>query len=302
MIRCMTKRDSRQAPVDPPSWKSRVEQSLPEPLPQALAALEAAAATAPREPALAQLGQEAFGLQGEALVAWCARAWWGRAASEAVYRRLIDGRIAEVAALLQPWQADTLLECVEARRGLLICGSHLGARRVVRWACTRSFPDLTILAAGTPRAGAAGVIDARDRQSRSQFVGRAIRDLRHGGMILAAPDGRQGNASVDLRFLGRPVTMRLGMARILALSGAASVAMAATWEGHRLQLRSAVLPAAPPIRRAAPTWELHWCQQYVQWLEQLCAADAANLRLMGGFWTRDGSGVLPAPRRRRKGT
>ena len=127
------------------------------------------------------------------------------------------------------------------------------------------------------------MVPADSASGRARFLGAAALRLREGLPVYAAADGRWGSGGVDQTFLGMQVEIRLGVPRMLRAVGADSTVLAAVWRGHRIGLSCRPLPAATDPDDLS--WEKHWIDAYLGWMEDICRHDPANLRFAGGFWT-----------------
>lgn len=224
-----------------------------------------------------ELALESLNVPSDSLVDWYRRAWFGRVAARMIQRRVRSGRTHELAAILDEGPGDV-------PRGLLV-GAHVGPPSFARYTLARAHSDLLVLAKG-PRVGAEEVLWLDDEPTTRLAPLMAFEHLESGKPVYFAADGRVGSVTIESTFLGRKVAIRSPLPLLGPRAGAPIHLVLAVWEGHRVTVRTQAMPKPTESTLG------EWYDMYTQKVEEVCMADAANLRLRGGFWAPGEGGVF----------
>jgi lauroyl/myristoyl acyltransferase len=184
------------------------------------------------------------------------------------------------------------------RRGPHILGlCHIGPKGLTELALDHFQIPALVLAKEAPWPSVARSISQRirfsmvgdDHVSRGLALKRAIDELRAGGTVAVAIDGRQGDALVDAPFLGGRIRMGRGAGVLGRLTGAPIVPCALTWgAGWKMNLqifdalRSPSAPAAD-----AEIFEKETAAIAAEWLENFTRKNPGQLQLYRLPWLLD---------------
>lgn len=219
---------------------------------------------------LRRWGRDHLSLDGAALDAWTARAWWGLAAGELVRSGLYDPATHDEAMSLVTSTAG--LDAVEAanrKGGVVVVGAHLGPPKLaMRWTVVRQWPMLLWTnQRGMPEwfvhTATSSAINPVDVRVRHVVLPRSAAHLRSGGIVLGAPDVATGRRRVVLERLGTRWELSLGLPTLVRRFSVSAFVVMARWRGERLHLSAEAIEP--------PSDELdgeEWCRA---WLERLWA-------------------------------
>ncbi len=239
----------------------------------------------PAVPALAPFARGALGVKEDFLPTWYKNAWWGLHAAIMVRGKMFSGQMQDVLALVDDDISFAPLTAALARgRGAILLDSHLGPGYVPSFAVRRAgFASKGIARTKSPTRRAEDYIFVTTPGERKTSLVQAVKHLRQGGVLFAAPTGQEGEACTVVSFLGHPLRVYHGISEIARISQAPVFWSSASWtEPGRLRLILQELPATGSGEDAG--WRERFHIAYLTRLARQMRSNPADLGFFGGFW------------------
>ncbi|MBD3676062.1 MAG: lysophospholipid acyltransferase family protein [Planctomycetaceae bacterium] len=180
-------------------------------------------------------------------------------------------------------EGEEILEQYRGQQpGALIVNSHFGAARVVgKIIAEKNFPLTTISVGG--RASKLANVEANllltKNSSPTQIVRQSIRDLESGRYLYISADGAQGDAGIEIDFLGRKRIFRTGFAQLAIKTGAPAIPIFATVDDRGIVNIQIHEPLDPGLNSQSKSERIsHLVTQYARLLESYWIQDPGNIR------------------------
>jgi len=239
----------------------------------------------PPRAALAPFARSALGVKEDFLPTWYRNAWWGLHAAIMVRGKMFADQMQDVLALVDDnFTFAPLTSALAAGRGAILLNSHLGPGYVPSFAFRRAGFAIKGIARtkGAARRAEDYIFVTTPGERKTSLV-QAVKHLRQGGVLFAAPTGQEGEACTVFSFLGHPLRVYHGISEIARISGAPVFWSSASWaEPTRLRLILAELPATGSGEDAG--WRERFHIAYLTRLARQMRSNPADLGFYGGFW------------------
>jgi hypothetical protein len=228
---------------------------------------------------IARFGPGVLGLHGARLRDAGERAWWADKASEILAARLAS-RPEEVRALVDAAELARIEDAARAGRGVVLAAAHVGPVAVQADVVHQRFPGtLFLLRSPWSRPGGPRVIAVSSPAARITALVEARDQLRRGGLVWVAPDGKAIPDAVHVPLRARRLAMSRGAAALARATGAPALPIGAGWQARRIRLLVGE-PIRPPDGEAR-AWELAWLTRYLATADAWASSAPENVPLDG---------------------
>lgn len=240
----------------------------------------------PPQSALQRFALSSLNVKPDKLPAWYRNAWWGMHAAIVLRGKTLTDHGEDVLPLIDDdFSFAPLTSALAAGRGAILLNSHLGPGYVPPYAFRRAGFDLKGIARTKMRSRRAveQFIFVTTPSERKTSLVQAVKHLRKGGVLFAAPTGQEGGTSSAVTFLGHNVRLYHGICEIARITGAPLFWSSASWaEPTRLRLILQELPAISA--EDDDGWRTAFFTAYLTRLARQMLTSPADLGFYGGFW------------------
>ncbi|WP_417264331.1 hypothetical protein [Celeribacter sp.] len=122
-------------------------------------------------------------------------------------------------------------------------------------------------------------LDPRDPETRSQVLLKGAMQLRKGGVLYAAVDGKRAEDKLTIERFGRSWQFSPGAPSLARMLGVKSFVLLALWEGNRIVLRCVPIQA-PDRSLCAEEYQRGWIMAYWDVLSSVIETSPENLRFL----------------------
>jgi len=239
----------------------------------------------PSKKALLPFARASLGVEPEQEADWFRNAWWGYYASLLVRKRLRRGKLEEVMDLVEPIDWRPLDSALEAGKGALLVTAHVGLSRLCV-ACVEQ-SDYPVLRIHGGRSGQreqrSPILPVTTPEQRKIALVKSMTQLRRGGVIICAPDGRYGENFFLTRFLGQQVKIFSGLGDLARITGSPTLWFTASWAGDN-RIRLSLTPFEKQGETSPEKWNQQWYRAYLHHLGNQLRSNPADLGLKKGLW------------------
>jgi len=247
-----------------------------------LAALCQIAEEKPVDPRIRDWAMRHLALDGPALEAWGARAWWGVAAGELLRHYLYDRtRRDEALALLR--HADwSLVDAALAEGGVILAAAHLGPPKfamnalIARYARPMILTNTDDMPDWLPDISGP-LLNPLVPENRARIMLSGALHLRAGGLLFGAPDGGFSSSQLVIEAFNKPWPFSPGLSALARMMGRPAFTLLALWDGTGITLRTEPI-VTPPSDLPAEAWDRSWIWSHWTALEPVIRNSPENLR------------------------
>ena len=246
----------------------------------------------PSSKALLPFARRSLGVEPKQEREWYRQAWWGYYASLLVRKRLRQGKLDEVMALVEPIDWQPLDSALQSGNGALLVTAHIGLSRLcVACAEQSDYPVVRIHAGKSGQREQQGaILPVTTAAQRKTSLVKSMTHLRRGGVIICAPDGRYGENFFATRFLGQDVKMFSGLGELAKITRSPTLWFTASWVGDK-RIRLSLERLEVQADASADDWNEQWYKAYLGHLAGQLRSNAADLGLRKGLWQTAKGGV-----------